>query len=253
MFSAMHPTHQRSRTTSITALANLVVQYPDHPYGLLSSDEIRAGLASFVALTEEIGLPYRGSAKSDQNLFLPLPVQRDPFISRRSAISRRPEPFGADAHRRLQRYARLHFLILIVQNLAKQGHQARSAFLPLSLVTDRIDANTVHLAEALDDLERRTRLGHELKKLVKIGERIGLPAILGMNDHSVVIADLERLSGVPVFEIPTLPPSVPGIRLYKALRSQLLGWVYALRSRHGNWYRQNDSATNGTPGSKSNQ
>lgn len=119
----------------------------------------------------------------------------------------------------------------------------------MNLVTDRIDANTVHLAEALDDLERRTRLGHELKKLVKIGERIGLPAILGMNDHSVVIADLERLSGVPVFEIPTLPPSVPGIRLYKALRSRLLELGVRIEAGMEVVSAEMTARHNGTPGS----
>ncbi|MCO5189510.1 MAG: glycerol-3-phosphate dehydrogenase subunit GlpB [Anaerolineae bacterium] len=233
-----------------TALANLVVQYPDHPYGLLSSDEIRAGLASFVALTEEIGLPYRGSAESDQNLFLPSPAgaARPVYLAPEAQVAgdlSRSEPMLIVGFKGMRDF----FPDLIAQNLAKQGHQARSAFLPLNLVTDRIDANTVHLAEALDDLERRTRLGHELKKLVKIGERIGLPAILGMNDHSVVIADLERLSGVPVFEIPTLPPSVPGIRLYKALRSRLLELGVRIEAGMEVVSAEMTARHNGTPGS----
>jgi glycerol-3-phosphate dehydrogenase subunit B len=33
--------------------------------------------------------------------------------------------------------------------------------------------------------------------------------------------DLEQALGAPVFEVPTLPPSVPGIRLFEALRARL--------------------------------
>ena len=36
------------------------------------------------------------------------------------------------------------------------------------------------------------------------------------------LADLEQQLSASIFEIPTLPPSVPGIRLYQALRKHLL-------------------------------
>ncbi|HEX5147720.1 MAG TPA: anaerobic glycerol-3-phosphate dehydrogenase subunit GlpB [Candidatus Limnocylindrales bacterium] len=52
--------------------------------------------------------------------------------------------------------------------------------------------------------------------------RVALPAVLGLQEHAAVLAAArERLSLVP-FEIPLVPPSVPGLRLYAALRSALL-------------------------------
>lgn len=93
--------------------------------------------------------------------------------------------------------------------------------LPGSLITERRDANNVHLAAELDKPEHRERLGAALKAAVRPGERIGLPAILGLNDHAQTVAVLSRLAGAPVFEIPTLPPSVPGLRLTAALRRLL--------------------------------
>ena len=46
----------------------------------------------------------------------------------------------------------------------------------------------------------------------------------GCDHHAEVIARVQQaLSGAPIFEIPTLPPSVPGIRLYRALRERLRG------------------------------
>jgi glycerol-3-phosphate dehydrogenase subunit B len=110
---------------------------------------------------------------------------------------------------------------LIAENLAKQGFQARAAFLPLSLLTEQSDRNNVHLAQALDLRAQRAKLGGELKRLAKPGERIGLPAILGLDDHAAAFADLQAAAGAPIFEIPTLPPSVPGMRLFKALRARL--------------------------------
>lgn len=53
--------------------------------------------------------------------------------------------------------------------------------------------------------------------------RIGLPAILGLEHHADVLADAERILGRRAFEIPSLPPSVPGMRLFDALRRRILG------------------------------
>jgi glycerol-3-phosphate dehydrogenase subunit B len=45
--------------------------------------------------------------------------------------------------------------------------------------------------------------------------------MLGMRDPHAVLMDLQHRLGLWVFEIPTLPPSVPGMRLYEILRSAL--------------------------------
>ena len=52
--------------------------------------------------------------------------------------------------------------------------------------------------------------------------RIGLPAVLGIEHHAEVLADAERRLGRRVFEIVSLPPSVPGMRLFDALRRRIL-------------------------------
>ena len=52
--------------------------------------------------------------------------------------------------------------------------------------------------------------------------RIGLPAVLGLDAHAEVHAEAERVLGHRVFEMPSLPPSVPGLRLFEALRRRIL-------------------------------
>jgi glycerol-3-phosphate dehydrogenase subunit B len=46
---------------------------------------------------------------------------------------------------------------------------------------------------------------------------VGLPAVLGVRYTSKIIQNLEKDLGLPVFEIPTLPPSIPGLRLNQLL------------------------------------
>jgi glycerol-3-phosphate dehydrogenase subunit B len=173
-------------------------------------------------LARAIGLPYSGANQDGDNLWLPSPVgaARPTFLApraQRAGELSRTEPMLIVGLRGMRDF----YPELIAENLGKQGHRARAAFLPLDLITDRRDITTVQLAYALDDPARREKFASELKKLAQSGERIGLPAILGMDAHADTFDELQAQTGAEIFEIPTLPPSVPGIRLTNALRNHL--------------------------------
>jgi len=206
----------------LDAIQDLSASHPEHPYALLGAHQVQGALDAFRALAGELGLPYSGSATAGENLLLPSAVGalRPAFLAPQAQLAgdmSRPEPLLIVGFHGLRDF----YPELIAENLLKQGFQARAAFLPLSLLTEQNDRNNVHLAQALDDRTRRMKLGGELKRLAKPGERIGLPAILGLDDHAAAFADLQAAAGAPIFEIPTLPPSVPGMRLFKALRARL--------------------------------
>ncbi|MGB8426354.1 MAG: FAD-binding protein, partial [Desulfobacterales bacterium] len=59
------------------------------------------------------------------------------------------------------------------------------------------------------------------RPLVKDAKMLGLPAICGTYQTSSVMADLQKKIGVPVFEIPTLPPAISGLRLKNAFEQSL--------------------------------
>ena len=204
----------------LQTIQELAKAQPQHPYALLNGMELKDALQTFSSLAKEIGLPYLGNA--DANLSLPSSVGavRPTFLAPLAQITgdlSRTEPMLIVGLRGMRDF----FPELIAENLNKQGHTARAAFLPLDLITDRRDSNTVQLANGLDNSTRRNKLAAELKKLVRPGERVGLPAILGMAEHAALMKELQATTGVAMFEIPTLPPSVPGIRLNTALRRQI--------------------------------
>jgi glycerol-3-phosphate dehydrogenase subunit B len=195
---------------------------PEHPYRLLGQERLSSGLTDFASLTAELGLPYSGARTNGDNLWLPSPVgaARPTFLAPAGQAAgdlSTGQPLlvvGVEGMRDF-------YPKLIAENLAKQGHTARHAFLPLSLFTPRHDVTTLQLAKLVEEPSRLTQLAEALTRLVKSGERIGLPAILGFEDHPAVLARLSEATGAPVFEIPTLPPSVPGIRLHTRLRRKL--------------------------------
>ncbi len=196
----------------------------DHPYQVAGAERVAAGVQRFLGWTTAAGLPYVGGTVEGENFMLPSPVgaMRPVYLApqgQRGGDLSSEQPLliaGFDG-------ARDFYPHLLAEHLVQQGHAARAVVLPTSLITQRRDANTVQLAAELDKAENHNRLGAALKAAAKPGERIGLPAILGLNDHARTMAALAKTAGAPVFEIPTLPPSVPGLRLTAALRRLLDG------------------------------
>ena len=61
----------------------------------------------------------------------------------------------------------------------------------------------------------------ELAARVEPDERVGFPAVLGIQNAGDVWRELETRLERPVFEVATLPPSVSGIRLFGAMTAAL--------------------------------
>ncbi|MCB9139137.1 MAG: glycerol-3-phosphate dehydrogenase subunit GlpB [Caldilineaceae bacterium] len=194
----------------------------DHPYTILGPAAVQDGLDKFMRLTEELGLPYYGAEAAGENLLLPSPAGalRPAFLApaaQSAGAASDGAPMLIVGFERLRDF----YPELIAENLTRQGIAARAVKLPYELLSDRRDANTVQLAQELDDENRTERLAEFLREAVRPGERIGLPALLGLTRHAQVVTRLALAAGAPVFEIPTLPPSVPGIRLFNTLRAGL--------------------------------
>lgn len=77
------------------------------------------------------------------------------------------------------------------------------------------------MARALEVPATREKLAEALRGIAGSARVIGLPAILGMHRPDHVLVELERLTGREIFEIPTMPPSVPGIRLRELFQQVL--------------------------------
>ena len=215
-------TERQPVTRPLDAVSAFNETHTGHPYGLVTPALLANAFESFAGWAQEAGLPYAGANAAGDNLLLPSPVgaARPTYLAPRAQIAgdlQRKEPFVIVGFHGLRDF----FPELIASNLVEQGHAARTVFLPLELLTEQSDRNTIQLAQALDDSLRTAKLGRELKGIVKAGERIGLPAILGMQHLTREVEDLRAQRGAPIFEIPTLPPSVPGVRLHKALSHQL--------------------------------
>ncbi len=108
---------------------------------------------------------------------------------------------------------------LCAANLERAGIEARAVELEVDV--GRAEANSLGLARRFDDPSFRRAFAARLVPLLRGEERVGLPAIVGLRDPHGAWSELERHLGHSVFEIPTLPPSASGMRVYDALQAAL--------------------------------
>jgi glycerol-3-phosphate dehydrogenase subunit B len=110
---------------------------------------------------------------------------------------------------------------LLADNLARQGIGARSVELDL-VPEGRADVNSLGFARAFDDPAFRGQVVAQLAgRRLGAEERVAFPAVLGIADPHGAWTALEHGLGRRVFEVPTLPPSVPGMRVFAILREAL--------------------------------
>jgi glycerol-3-phosphate dehydrogenase subunit B len=201
------------------ALPAFVAERPDHPYALVGVEAIGAALDWFAERIERGPQPgYRYLGSLERNHLLPTAVG----AARPSALV--PETMAAGDLRTAEpvcavglRPLRDFHASLCAANVARSGVEARAVEVPFD--ADRPDENTLGLARRFEDPAVRRAFADRLTSQLRDGERVALPAVLGARDPHGVWSDLGSRLGRPVFEIPTPPPSVPGMRVYDALRA----------------------------------
>ncbi|HSQ25818.1 MAG TPA: glycerol-3-phosphate dehydrogenase subunit GlpB, partial [Anaerolineales bacterium] len=197
-------------------LSSLIASNPAHPYALLSIEQIDSALTQFQSILAQAGYPMEGSL--DQNWLLPtaLGAIRPTCLAPKTMIAgdvRTHQPMLIVGFAQYQDfYARL-----VADNLNAQDIIARDITIALPELRNQRIFSSMSLARLFDTPEFRRSAVQAILPRLGNAKRIGFPAVLGLHYPLEVIHDLQEMLGVPVFEIPGLPPSVPGIRLHNLL------------------------------------
>jgi glycerol-3-phosphate dehydrogenase subunit B len=209
------------------ALPRLIAARPDHPYARLGVPAVAEALTW---LHDEVAAgplaPYGYAGGIEENLLLPTaigapkPTAMAPQTMLAGDLRSDERPICVVGFRQLKDF-HPH---LCAENLAgaTAGARIEARGIELDLpVSGRVDENAQGIARQMEDAVFRGALVQQLAARLHLDERVGLPAVLGARDPHGVWTELEHRLGRPVFEIPTLPPSVPGMRLYTILRAAL--------------------------------
>jgi glycerol-3-phosphate dehydrogenase subunit B len=212
----------------------LVRDIPNHPYARLKKEDIRAAFEEVLSFFQEAGLPYCRHMNRNAEVLTPLGIVKSTYCVPQTMWS------GVEALEK-----RRPCLLIDIRGL--KGFSARqiaAAFqdewpdLRTTCIsfpgTDHVsEVYAEHMANALVLSQNRAKLAQTVRPHVKDAQSVGMPAILGLYRTNEVLADLEKLIEVPVFEIPTMPPCVPGLRLKEAFerRLQVKGVQYFSQKR----------------------
>lgn len=89
----------------------------------------------------------------------------------------------------------------------------------------RHNLSGLDLARSFDDPEWRVAaldsIARALDGRITGPGRLAFPAVLGLNDHPAALAAARACLPLAPFEVALVPPSVPGLRLFAALRASL--------------------------------
>ena len=209
----------------IHEITMLAERDPGHPYAQIGAENVAAAARWLSARIADGPLsPYRYVGKAEENMLLPTALG----VPRPSSLV--PETMAAGDLRSASRIAVVGFRgmkdfhpSLIADNLTRasgDGVAARS--LQIDPPTDLSrEPGTLNLARMLDRPGTAAEVAARLAPVVHEGELIALPAVLSAADPHGAWETLQRLTGCPVCEIPTRPPSMPGLRLFNTLRTLL--------------------------------
>ena len=205
------------------ALPAFMAEHPDHPYALVGVeviDEAVEWLKGHLANPRYVG-------DLGRNFLLPTAVG----ALKPSAVA--PQTMAGGDVRSGGAYVIVglpalkdFYPALVAGNLALATTPTGEAIEARALDGDlspggRVDAGTLTYARCFDDPGFRAQFAANLRGRLGADEVVGLPAVLGLAGAEEAWEELEARLERPIFEIPTLPPSVPGLRLFDALQAAL--------------------------------
>lgn len=218
----------------LSALSSLAQQAPLHPYSLIGAPQIAKLAVQAEQLLQRCGLSMQGSHEHNHWRITPFGTRRATWLSPQAIpISPLdgPLPWQSIAVLGIEGFLDFQPQMAASSLAAENSIATEVAFLHLP-VLDRLRNNpsefrAVNIARVLDLPQSLAILAEEVKRHASKAEAIFLPACLGL-DSDKPLAMLRDAIGKPVWLLPTLPPSVLGMRLHHALQQRLqqLGGVF---------------------------
>ncbi|MBC2709650.1 MAG: glycerol-3-phosphate dehydrogenase subunit GlpB [Desulfosarcina sp.] len=195
-------------------LKQLKQDHPKHPFCRVSTRQIRSAMDRLTDFLGDAGHPYMGYPNKNARLITPVGTLKRTF--------RVPKTMWAGVQA-LEEKAPC--LIVDIQGL--RGFSASQIVSTLKpswpgLTAASIDISwesrlgpkyAEHIARSLEVEAARRDLADTIRPHLGHAEYVGLPAILGIHDTDTIRRDLKQMLGRPIFEIPTMPPAISGVRL----------------------------------------
>lgn len=193
--------------TGMDPLAGVDALPDEHPYHLAGREKIRAALDRFSEIMTDMRLPYAGNAEENRAIITPLGTDKLTCLVPRTmeTAPRNPDEY-------------IHVV----------SFKGLKDFYPSYITSGRKNAGfslydagvttTMGIAARFEDRQFLSEFIAWLKGLEIPDGKLAFPAVMGLEHPLSIMQEIQIQVERWGFEIPTLPPSLPGIRLFKGLK-----------------------------------
>ncbi|MFA5903984.1 MAG: glycerol-3-phosphate dehydrogenase subunit GlpB [Desulfobacula sp.] len=199
-------------------LEKLSKQEPDHPLVRIKKETILQAFSELIAVLKKQGLTYSGYEKKNTLVMTPFGTLRPtyrlpPAMRTNSRAFQKKEPCLILDFKGLREFS----AVFVKEMMKKSWKGLRAQTLEFPDTHLQKEIFTPFLARSLETEQVQDKLLTLIRSAVKEESWLGLPAILGIYNSEKILERFETESGLNIFEIPTSPVSVPGIRLRETL------------------------------------
>ena len=193
-----------------------------HPYALVGVESVRHAVDSLCELLRESHLPYAGGL--DSNLELPTAAGGTTMaaFAPRSLLTALDAGAAPITIAGFTGFRDFDSVLASNRLSARLKRPIAPIDLPLPGALPQRDLYSTDLVHRFEDPKWLAQACAAWRPSLIGVRHLGLPAVLGLRRHASVVAALEQLRELTLFEIPTLPPGVPGLRLEAVLRQACL-------------------------------
>jgi glycerol-3-phosphate dehydrogenase subunit B len=219
----VHPIEKKKTWRDPWAGINALIRdIPQHPYARIKKEHIQTAFDEFLVFLNDAGLEYKRHKRRNQEVVTSMGTSKLtyclPLTMWKGAIAlKNRTPCLIVDFRGLKGFSARQ----ISQTLAHHWPDVSFARIEFPGSHSFNEIYAERLARALEVASNREQLARLIRPHLKGAKIVGLPAMLGINRSVEVMVDLEERIGVPLFEIPTIAPSVAGLRLKEAFEHYL--------------------------------
>ncbi len=202
-----------------TGLSLLSKQNPGHPYSKAGINEILQSLDFITHFLQTAGLSYAPSNGKNTSVLT-------------SAGTFKPSFLIPETIKKCNLLSKSKNL-LIMDFKGLKGFNAKQMAAMIENRHDTVDTlrielyqhshvlSPMHLAAMFENLSFLEKIANKILPFTDKIDLMGMPAVCAINNSFEILTKLEKLTGVKIFEIPMMPPSIPGLRLKNAFEKQL--------------------------------
>ncbi len=202
-----------------TGLNLLKEQSPGHPYSKASIKEILQSFDFITHFLQTAGLSYAPSNGKNTSVLTSAGTFKPSFLI--------PETIKKCNLLRKSRN------LLIMDFKGLKGFNAKQMAAMIENRHDTVDIlrielfqhshvlSPMHLAAMFESSNFLKKIAKKILPFADKTDLMGMPAVCGINNSFEILTKLEKITGIKIFEIPMMPPSIPGLRLKNAFEKQL--------------------------------